>query len=74
MTEYLKETHGSLNLLQAVLSDLKVPQYVAECRALGITDKVVTGFLWRYLMLSSVSVLDMSNAYTKVVQKLVMGR
>ena len=71
MTEYLKETHGSLNvLLQAVLSDLKVPQYAAECRALGITDKVVIGFLWRYLMLSSVSVLDMSNVYTKVVKNL----
>ena len=39
MTEYLKEAHGSLNLLvQAVLSDLKVPQYAAGCRALGIID------------------------------------
>ena len=44
MTKYLTTAHGSaLNLLlQAVLADLKVPQYLAGCRALGIIDKLVT--------------------------------
>lgn len=71
MIDYLTEAHGSLNLLlQAVLKDLKVAQYAAGCRALGIIDKVVTGPLWRYLVLSSVSVLGMSDIYTKIVEKL----
>ena len=71
MLHYLTEAHGSLNLLpQAVLSDLKVSQYVAGCRAPGIIDKAVTGPLWRYLVLSSVSVLNMSDVYTKIVEKL----
>ena len=45
-------------------------QYVDGCRVLGIIAKVVTGPLWRYLVLSSVSVLNMSDVYTKIVEKL----
>ena len=44
MVDYLKHCHGQLNrLLQAVLSDLSVPKYIAACKALDIIDKVVTG-------------------------------
>ena len=47
MEDYLKFHHGPLNrLLQAVLSDLSVPKYIAGCKALGIIDKIVTGPLW----------------------------
>ena len=48
MMDYLKCSHGQLNrLLQAVLSDLSSPKYIAGCKALGIIDKVITGPLWR---------------------------
>ena len=44
MLHYLTTSHGSLNqLLQAVLSDLQMPQYLAGCRVLGIIDKLITG-------------------------------
>ena len=65
LLDYLSVAHGQLNLLlQSVSSDLKVPQYIAGCRALGIIDKVVTGPLWRHLQLSTMSVLGMSDVYT----------
>ena len=36
MMDYLKCSHGQLNrLLQAVLSDLSSPKYIAGCKALG---------------------------------------
>ena len=67
MVDYLKYSHGQLNrLLQAVLSDLGVPKYIAGCKALGIIDKIVTGPLWRHLMQSTVSILNMSNVYAKM--------
>ena len=70
LKQYLTTAHGSLNLLlQAVCSDLKVPQYIAGCRALGIVDKLVTGPLWRHLQLSTTSVLNMSTVYTKIKEK-----
>ena len=70
MFDYWRTSRGSLNLLlQAVLADLKVPQYLAGCRALGMIDKLVTGPLWRHLQLSSTSVLSMSEVYTAMMEK-----
>ena len=68
MESYLSQHHGApLNqLLQAVLSDLRVPHIIAACRALGIIDKVVTGPFWRYLQNSAISILDMSDTYSKM--------
>ena len=68
MEQYLSEFHGSqLNqLLQAVLRDLKTPHLVAGCQALGI---IVTGPFWRYLQISTISVLDMSATYTMMKEK-----
>ena len=64
MLYYLTASHGALNLLlQAVLSDLKVPQYIAGRRALGIVDKLITSPLWRHLKLTTTSVLNMSDIY-----------
>ena len=68
MLQYLFEIHGTLNrLLQAVLSDLKVPSYIAACKALVVIDKIVTGPFWRLLQTSTVSILEMGNVYTKMV-------
>ena len=70
MLHYLTTSHGSLNLLlQAVLADLKVPQYLAGCRALGMIDKLITGPLWRHLQLTSTSILTMSEVYTYMMEK-----
>ncbi len=69
--KYLKEHHHQqLNrLLQAVLSDLRVPQYIAGCKALGIIDKIVTGPFWRKLESSTVSILEMSTVYSEMKEK-----
>ena len=70
MLQYLFEIHGTLNrLLQAVLSDLKVPSYIAACKALGVIDKIVTGRFWRLLQTSTVSILEMGNVYMKMVNQ-----
>ena len=36
-------------LLRAVLADVKVPEYLAGCKALGLVNKIVTGPLWRVM-------------------------
>ena len=71
MMQRLTTAHGSaLNLLlQSVLADLKVPQYMAGGTALGIIDKLITGPLWRHLQLPSTSVLTMSEVYTIMKKK-----
>lgn len=72
MEDYLSKHHkGALNkLLQAVLADLRVPQYIAGCKALGIVDKLITGPFWRYIEASKESILDMSAVYTKMKTQL----
>ena len=55
--------------MQAILSDLQVSHYVVGIRALGIIDKVVTGPFWRHLESSSVSILEMSETYSKMKNK-----
>ena len=68
--KYLVEHHnGPLNgLLRAVLNDLRVPKHIAGCKALGIIDKLVTGPFWRKLESSTVSILDLSDIYSKMKQ------
>ena len=67
MLDYLQNYHGSRNrLLQSVFEDLKSPFLITGCRVLGIIDKVVTGPFWRYLQTSSVSILQMSEVYTRM--------
>ena len=70
MIQSLTTSHGSLNLLlQSVLTNLNVPQYIAGCRALGIIDKLVTGPLWRHLQLSTTSAWNISDIYTLMKNK-----
>ena len=68
MIEYIESTHGQQanRLLQAVLDNLKEPVYVSGCKALGLTNKIVTGPLWRKLEESNISVLDMGIYYTEM--------
>ena len=71
MIKFIENVHGreANRLLQAVLSDLKNRTNIAGCRALGLIDKVVTGPLWRKLVESSASVLQMSSVYSRVKTK-----
>ena len=53
-------------LLQSVLRDLKTPNLISGCCALGLIDKIVTGPLWRKLVSKSMSVLSMGATYCKI--------
>lgn len=71
--KYLLYHHnGPLNLLlQSVLRDIhvRVPKYIAGCKALGIIDKVITGPFWRKLESTQLSILDMSEIYTMMKEE-----
>ena len=69
--KYLLEHHsGPLNrLLQSILRDIRVPKYVAACKALSIIDKLVSGLFWRKLESSQLSILDMSEVYCRMKEK-----
>lgn len=71
MIPFIKTVHGNQanQLLQAVLADPRNPVCIVGCRDLGLTDKVITGPLWRKLMESSMSVLQMSSVYSEMKSK-----
>lgn len=59
------------NLLRAVLADIKVPEFVAGCKALGLINKIVTGPLWRVIESKDISILDMNSRYHHLLECLV---
>ena len=71
MISFIETVHGhqANRLLQAVLADLRNPVYITGCRALGLIDKVITGPLWRKMMESSMSILQISNIYSEMKSK-----
>ena len=50
-------------LLKAVLQDLRIPEHLAGCRALGLVNKYVTGPLWRVLESKHITILDMNSRF-----------
>jgi len=50
-------------LLRAVLADIKVPEYKAGCKALGVINKIITGPLWRVLESRDISILKMNEKF-----------
>ena len=58
-------------LLRAVNEDIRVPEYVAGCKALGLVKKIITGPLWRVLE-SDVSILEMNEYFQILVTHLDM--
>lgn len=50
-------------LLRAVLADIKVPEYKAGCKALGVINKIITGPLWRVLESQDISILKMNEKF-----------
>ena len=49
-------------LLKAVHSDLQIQSYLCGCKALGLTNKFVTGPLWR-LLESGIHILDLNEQH-----------
>ena len=58
---------NSNRLLRAVLEDLKVSEFLAGCRALGLISKIITSPLWRVLE-SDISILDKNEKYSHMIQ------
>ena len=48
-------------LLRAVLSDVKISEYQAGCKALALINKIITGPLWCVLDSQDISILDMNE-------------
>jgi len=66
--KFLTEVWQTPNkLLKAVLADIKVPEFLAGCKALGLINKVVTGPLWRVIESKDVSILDMNTHYRRLL-------
>ena len=51
--------------LEVAHPDLQVQSYLWGCRALGLTNKFVTGLLWR-LLESRIHLLDLNKHYQKM--------
>ena len=65
--EFFAQELATNNLLiQALQADVKVPEFWAGCRALGLVNKFVTGPFWR-LLESEVTITEMNNSYQNMV-------
>ena len=53
-------------LLRAVLADVKVLEYIAGCKSLGLVNKIVTGPLWRVLESQDISILNMNEKFCRL--------
>ena len=62
--ECLKSWPNPNNLLKAVLEDISNDLFLAECRALGIVDKILTGPLWRIIEEKKI-ILEMNTVLFK---------
>ena len=62
--------HTPNQLLKAVHSDIRVPELLAGCRALGLINKVITGPLWRVLESDNVTILEMNTYFDVLITKL----
>lgn len=64
---FLESIYGTENrLLQAVSADVKVKEYVAATRALGVINKMITVPLWRVIEDKTLGILDMNAKYTSM--------
>ena len=66
MNQYL-EFGASNHLLQAVKRDLKVPEYLAGCKALGLVSHLITIPLWSQIENTDISILEIAQYYKELV-------
>ena len=66
MNQYL-EFGVSNSLLQAVKSDLKVPEYLAGCKALRLVSHLITWPLWSQIENTDISILEIAQYYKELV-------
>ena len=66
MTDILTGVQSN-NLLKSVLHDLKVPQFLAGTKALGLISRLITGPLWCLIEDKQIHILDMNRIYSKLV-------
>ena len=64
LIEFLYNVSLHDKLMSAAFYDLHVLAYKVACQALGLIDKLVTGPLWRTMVMEK-EVLDMSLHYQK---------
>lgn len=69
ITRFLSQWPDPNELLKCLLFDIQEPLYLAECRALGIVDKLITGPFWR-LIEQTPSVLSLNSDLAKLQAKL----
>lgn len=63
MVEFLEQDGGA----PWVLHDLKVPFFIAGCKALGLISKLITAPVWNLIEDPSFHILDMNNCYLQLV-------
>ena len=63
MIEFLKKDGG----VPWVIHDLKVPFFMAECKALGVICKLITTPLWNLIEDPSINIIDMNHRYLQLV-------
>ena len=61
------EGNAQNRLLHAVLHDLKVPAYLAGCKALGLVSFLVTVPLWQVIEDRSINIIDIGQQYQEVI-------
>ena len=66
VVEFFQSNETMNRLLRSVEADLGVLELLADCKALGLIDKLVTGPLWRVPEDSNVSVIKMSDKYAEM--------
>lgn len=57
-------------LLKAVLADIKIPEHLAGCKALGLVNKFITGPLWRVLDSKDITILEMNERFQTLLSYL----
>jgi len=68
---FYDKAFGTPNRLHsAVRDDLRRPEYLAACRALGIIDKLITGPLWRRLASPTTTIASVSAVYSSLLESL----
>ena len=68
--KFFLEVWQTPNQLKAVLADIKIPEHLAGCKALGLVNKFITGPLWRVLESKDITIIDMNERFQNLLSSL----